>query len=145
MPTALDIVWCRFPHQELGLHPGPKVRPALVRAVYFYGKDRATVLIEVAYGSSKVDKSVAGRDLVIKNVEHMNCAGLPQATYFNLDRVVKLPWTTKWFIARPGKQTPIVGHLHPISELRLERLAAHRRRQAEVQKARQGIDTTEGG
>lgn len=144
MPTARDIVWCRFPHQEMGLYPGPKARPALVRAVYFYGKDRATILVEVAYGSSKLDRSVSGRDLIIKNVEHMNCAGLPQATFFNLDRAVKLPWTNKWFVARPGKQTPIVGHLHPISELRLERLAAHRRRVEEIRKNREGIDTGDG-
>jgi len=125
MPTMLDVVWCRFPEQENPKQPGPKPRPALVRAVYMY-RDHSRVALEVTYGTSKVSR-IGVLDLQISNAEEMAFAGLPQATGFRLDKTATLPWCEEFFIPRDGQKSPIVGHLHDRSIAQLEALKVARR------------------
>ena len=54
--------------------------------------------VEVAYGTSKLDK-FSNLDLYVANFNEMREAGLPQATIFMLDRTLILPWATEWFAA----------------------------------------------
>lgn len=112
IPTALDVVWCRFPFTEIPDQPGPKERPALVRSVK-RTKD-GFIYVEVCYGTSKLNQS-SGCDLYVGNMREMALAGLPQATAFQLNRCVTLPWAEDFFATRAGHQTPVVGHLGPTS------------------------------
>lgn len=108
VPTALDIVWCRFP--ELGLNPGPKCRPALVRSVALT-EGHKHAFVEVCYGTSKLKSDLHPDDLIIQNAAQLNLLGLPQATRFELSKTIWLPWASEFFEARKGCKTPIIGHL----------------------------------
>jgi hypothetical protein len=121
----LDIVWCNFPEQEKPKEPGPKPRPALVRAVYFY-HNQTRVAVEVAYGTSKISR-LHQLDLQISNHEAMMDAGLPQATGFRLSKIAKLPWAAEFFVPREGSTALIIGHLNAQSIAQLETLKVLRR------------------
>ena len=107
LPSALDIVWCRFPFDEDPSQPGPKQRPALVRQVLRKGN---VFYIEVTYGTSNTAR-MSNRGLYIANHREMVTAGLPQATLFQLDRLKTLPWAEEWFCKREDGTGPIVGRL----------------------------------
>jgi hypothetical protein len=126
IPTALDVVWCRFPQDEWPDKPGPKERPALVRAVGLYDK-QTKAAVEVTYGTSKIT-SAHILDLQICNCEEMAASGLYQATAFVLDRTILLPWAQEFFAVRDGYKTPIVGHLPASAVAQLEALKVERRR-----------------
>lgn len=127
-PVPLDVVWCSFPFED---KKAVKDRPALVRSLAFYAS-QTKLLVEVAYGTSKLRADTRDLDLVISNNEAMQCAGLPQATRFDLDRCLKLPWVKEFFPCREGYTTPIIGHLSPQTVEQLEWLKAIRKRTAQV-------------
>ena len=122
-PGTLDVVWCHFPIVEFPDSPGPKPRPALVRQVLNRNGD---IFVQVCYGTSKVS-NYSNRDLYVANAEDMVYAGLPQATIFQLDRLVYLPWAEEWFGVRTEHSTPIVGHLSQRSTEYLRYLIEHHR------------------
>ena len=107
-PTALDIVWCRFPFIEDPNNPGPKPRPGLVRRVL--RKDQH-IYVEVSFGTSN-PKRYSERDLYIANFNDMAECGLPQATLFLLDRTVILPWAEEWFSKCEDGSGPVIGQLN---------------------------------
>jgi hypothetical protein len=127
IPTSLDVVWCRFPLEELPEKPGPKERPALVRAVYLYDK-QTKAAVEVTYGTSRIETKIHYRELQISNCEEMAASGLYQATVFVLDKTVLLPWAKEFFAARDGYKSPIVGHLPQSAISQLEALKVMRRK-----------------
>lgn len=127
IPTSLDVVWCRFPQDEYPDAPGPKERPALVRAVGLYDK-QTKAAVEVTYGTSKIVNGLHDLELQICNCEDMAASGLYQATVFVLGRTITLPWASEYFVAREGYKTPIVGHLPQTAVSQLEALKIMRRR-----------------
>lgn len=125
MPVMLDVLWCLYPEQEAPERPGPKPRPALVRAVALYHQQQR-VAVEVVFGTSKMSK-LHQLDLKIANIEEMAIAGLPQNTGFRLSRSLWLPWCSEFFVPREGKRTPIIGRLGDRSQMQLEALKVMRR------------------
>lgn len=116
-----DIVWCRFPEDLMNPKPGPKPRPGLVRAVR-KKKDTGDIWISVTYGTSKLKTESRPLDLFVTNAEDMVTAGLPQATRFDLDACVTLPWASEFFVIRNMYKTPVVGRLADRSRARLVKL-----------------------
>lgn len=113
-PKPGDIVWCRFP-EDLGSHPAPKPRPALVLAV---GRIDGETAVEVAFGTSrKTNRLYAGEFAVSSSDgDAYRTAGLSYPTKFNLSKTIQLPYTSDWFAVAPGApfgQTPKLGLLHP--------------------------------
>jgi len=102
-----------------------------VRSLQLYAQ-QTKLLVEVTYGSSKIKPNRREVDLIIANYEEMIAAGLPQATRFDLDRNITLPWCKEFFPCREGDSTPIVGHLAPRSVEQLERLKGIRARASAV-------------
>lgn len=127
LPRALDIVWCRFPLNEAMSKPGPKSRPALVRSV-FLNRAHTWARVEVTYGTSNTKNDTRLLDLIIQNATDLAEMGLPQATRFDLDRTVILPWSAEFFEPRAGYETPIIGHLNHSAVAQLEALKVLRRR-----------------
>lgn len=120
IPKSLDVVWCRFPELSPDT-PGPKCRPGIVRSVEL-GRQQTVARIEVCYGTSKLKKDLYPYDLFVENLSQLNLLGLPQATRFELDRTVKLPWAKEFFEPRDGSKTPIIGRLSPYEIGQLETL-----------------------
>lgn len=108
IPTALDIVWCRFPLVEDPDNPALKPRPALVRRVM---RKNDHVFVEVVYGTSNRSR-YSDLDLYVANFVDMMECGLPQATIFTLGRTVILPWAEEWFSKREGGTGPVIGRLN---------------------------------
>ena len=120
LPRGLDIVWCRFP--ELGVDgPGPKPRPALVRTVSLT-EGHVAGYVEVCYGTSRMNSDLHAHDLIIANAAQLNLLGLPQATRFDIDKLVTLPWASEFFEPRPGSKTPIIGRLSDLEIAQLDTL-----------------------
>jgi hypothetical protein len=121
-PRAGDIVWCRFP--ENLPHPGLKPRPALVLRV---GEHEGNTVVEVAYGTSRIDKLYAGEFAITpRDGAAYGDAGLSAPTKFDLGNTVELDFNDIWFAVPPGAphgQTPKLGILHP-SLVRRVRAAA---------------------
>lgn len=138
LPPVLGIVWCQFPHQEMPSKPGPKTRPALVRAVKV-NKAGTKAFVAVTYGTSKLKMLERPQDLFICNLTDMNLAGLPQATRFNLDnnRTIWLPWAKEFFTPREGYRDPLIGTLPPNIVTQLQVLIVNRRQMAAAQRAMQ--------
>lgn len=109
LPRVLDIVWCRFPTHDALDQPGPKMPPALVRSV-FLNKQHTRARVEVTYGSSKLKVDDRPQDLILQNATDLAEMGLPQASRFDLDLSLQLPWAAEFFEARPGQRSPIIGH-----------------------------------
>jgi len=104
VPPPASIVWCDFPENLAPKEPGPKARPALVfkvRHAEYPPRDRFNVL--VAYGTSNTKFDTRVYDFTIANWATLNLLRLPQATRFDLDRVVWLPWAKPFF--RPRQAT----------------------------------------
>jgi hypothetical protein len=92
-------------------------------------KDHSRAEIEVTYGTSKTKSdSRALLDLIVSNAAELALMGLPQATRFDLDLTIWLPWCSQFFIPRPGQPTPIMGHLTQTATMQLETLKVLRRK-----------------
>ncbi len=100
-PAPASIVWCAFPeHTDLG-KPGPKPRPALVFAVrYAQEPPDNRLMVQVAYGTSNLKSATRPWDFTIANYTTRMMLRLPQATRFDLDNVLWLPWARPFFVAR---------------------------------------------
>lgn len=111
-PGYGDIVWGRFP-ESIG-QPGPKCRPMLVLATMVNTNKTATyATIQVAYGTSKLktDRAFTKFHLSIQNASKLAKFRLPQATRFDLDHIIWLPWSSRWVEPREEGLTPIIGKL----------------------------------
>lgn len=115
-PSPGDIVWCHFlflPATE----PGPKPRPALVIGVRVLEDG---VALKVAYGTSQRTTSLRAGEFLIARDKHpvaFKQAGLAFDTKFDLNRVIELPWSERYFKVPPTinpayGQTPKMGSLH---------------------------------
>lgn len=121
----MDIVWCRFPEREAPGVPGPKSRPALVRAVALNDEETKGV-VNVTFGTGRL-KANRALDLQIQNFRSIEECGLEKATRFDLDRTIWLPWTVEFFGPAPGYTQTILGRLDPQSCMQLEALKVARR------------------
>jgi len=111
LPRPLDIVWCHFPIDEMPGVPAPRARPALVRCVLL-AQGHTHAFVEVTYGTSNLKIFQRRRvDLIIQNDSELCGMGLPQATRFDLERTVTLPWASEFFVGRTANQSPVIGHL----------------------------------
>lgn len=126
VPRQLDVVWCKFPLEEMPTKPGPKTRPGLVRSVML-SKDHTWAVVEVTYGTSKHTPQDMPLELHIYNSTELDKCGLPQATCFILSKTVKLLWGPDFFCEREDGTGPIIGHLSPTSLMQLEALKVARR------------------
>lgn len=68
-------------------------------------------LVKVVYGTSKLKTDTRPFDFTIMNYAQRLICRLPQATRFDLDKVVWLPWAEEYFRARPGDSTPVISVL----------------------------------
>lgn len=114
LPVPGDIVYCRFPQEEVG-KPGPKPRPALVTALVEL--DGGTPGVLAAYGTSqRVDELHSGEFAIAPaDGEPYRAAGLSHPTKFDLRKRVPLPYNDVWFQVPPRPafgQTPKMGTLH---------------------------------
>jgi hypothetical protein len=126
IPRPLDIVWCHFPEfQHDPSKPGPKPRPALVRAVRL-NSERTRAEVEVTYGTSRTKSFERPYDLIIANAEDRIAMGLPQATRFDLDLTIWLPWAEEWFKSRSHGQSAVIGSLTPKYRQMLAELTGRR-------------------
>jgi hypothetical protein len=115
LPAPLDVVWCRFPVDlDLG-NPGPKQRPGLVAKTALDADGCPTVL--VVYGTSNLKHATRKFDMFVENFRDMHEAGLYQATRFDMDRHLWLPWAEEFF-QPPSAQyaNPAIGHLSENSQ-----------------------------
>lgn len=105
VPAGPSIVWCNFPgHLNLG-EPGPKARPALVfKSRYAAEPPDGRFLVLVAYGTSKLKVGKRPHDFVIGNQTLMDALRLPQATRFDLDNMLWLPWAREFFCSRAPEE-----------------------------------------
>jgi hypothetical protein len=129
LPAPFDIVWCAFPeHLDLG-KPAPKMRPGLVITNALRGKDELP-FVQVIYGTSNLKQQQRRHDFFVTNYQEMYDAGLHQATRFDLDRILWLPWAVEFFKPVSSQYAdPTMGHL---SDRMLRRaghiLSEHQRR-----------------
>lgn len=110
MPTAFDVVWCKFPYRQHGTGPGPVARPCLVRQsfisdVQINGKQYPVGWIEVVYGTKQIDKFAAPRGLHVDSEDEKKACGLTEDTVFDLQESLKLPWSPVYFSSDGGKPT----------------------------------------
>lgn len=109
-PSPFDIVTCYFPEQDPAPGASPKLRPALVINVY-RGKSSGAFACDVVFGSTHLKLTTRLGDLVIQNAADLAVIGLPRATRFDLDRPLRLPWSTEFFDTWRGYKTPRIGAL----------------------------------
>ena len=105
--------------------PGPKPRPAIVRAV-FINRQTSRASIEVAFGTSKKTGKLYRGEFLVGSPSGMTSAGLDLPTKFDLGRTVRLPWTRQYFIIKPGNSRLVMGSLHPTDVLALRQAAKAR-------------------
>lgn len=110
-PAPASVVWCNFPKIPK-LDPGPKARPALVFAVRHADTppgDR--LLVKVAYGTSQLKTMTRPHDFAIGNARVLNQLRLFQATRFDLDQILWLPWAKPFFVSRDSGRfaTPVLS------------------------------------
>lgn len=110
IPAPLSIVWCAFPDHIAPEKPGPKNRPALVLSVRYADNPPADRhVVRVVYGTSNLKSGQRPYDFIISNYGTRLICRLPQATRFDLDQVVWVPWAKPYFICREGQLSPIVS------------------------------------
>ena len=125
-PQAYDIVYGCFPFEEDPGEPG-KPRPCLVLSTKLIDGDVPYVVLQVAYGTSKITRSLERYNRVdylrVHNYEALDRAGLSKDTLFVLARIKRLMWSQEWFPTIPNFGTPIMGRLTEahITELQLLR------------------------
>lgn len=79
-------------------------------------------IVQVIYGTSKPKMQQRPHDFFVMNYQEMYEAGLHEATRFDLDRILWLPWSSDFFVPISAQySSPVVGHL---SE-RMVRLLGH--------------------
>ena len=101
IPAPASVVWCNFPTDVAPGVPGPKPRPALVFKVrYADDPPRDRFYVQVAYGTSVLKLGKRPFDFTIANALALSMTRLPQATRFDLDRVLWLPWARPFFETR---------------------------------------------
>ena len=101
VPAPASIVWCNFPEHLAPDVPGPKSRPALVfKARYATKQPDGRFLVQIAYGTSKMKTGKRPHDFRVSNAATLDILRLPQATRFDLDNVLWLPWAKPWFEPR---------------------------------------------
>jgi hypothetical protein len=130
LPAPYDIVWCRFP-DNLNLDaPGIKDRPALVLQTA-HSSPGFRPEVRVIYGTSNLKTATRPFDFFVKNLWEMDEAGLAQATRFDLDRVLWMPWASEFFMS-PGPRypSPVMGSLSENSRRLLGFVIEERRRRA---------------
>jgi hypothetical protein len=111
LPAPYDIVWCAFPEGLEFDVPGPKMRPALILQTGLSDPGFCPE-VRVVYGTSKLKKDKRRHDLFVENYQDKYDAGLFQATRFDLERIILLPWATDWFVSPgPHYPTPVMGSL----------------------------------
>jgi hypothetical protein len=109
-------VWGHFPFLP-ATEPGPKPRPALIVGVRTF-EDGVTV--QVAYATTQRTSSLRTGEFLIAKDKHsvaFKQAGLAFDTKFDLNKVIELPWTDRYFKVPPTPnpafgQTPKMGSLH---------------------------------
>lgn len=126
-PAPYDVVWCNFPLVEEPYFPAPKARPALVRQA-FQDQD-GNPWVHVVYGTSKRPYSSRPQDFAIVTLPEMEVCGLSQATRFELDRQLELPWSEEYFGCLPGQPTPVIGHVPDYEVRKLQMQVAYWQRQ----------------
>lgn len=111
LPAPFDIVWSHFPEALALDKPAPKSRPALVLQTAV-SEPGFCPEVRVAYGTSNLKLATRKNDLFVQNYEDMSVAGLYQATRFDLDNIIWLPWAEEWFVP-VGRQysSPVMGRL----------------------------------
>lgn len=110
LPVPYEIVWCRFPHHDTFGNPGPYPRPALVRNTATLPDGSAQV--EVVYGTTNLKLQKRPFDLFVTKMSEMDACGLFNATRFDLDCVIWLPWNDQWFdVLDPHYASPVIGKL----------------------------------
>ena len=122
LPRPGDVVWCRFPFREMPGKPGPKPRPAVVRAV-FLDRHTSRSSIEVAFGTSKKTDRLYKGEFLVATRSGRRAAGLDRATKFDLGRTVRLPWAIQFFTVIPGGDSLLMGSLHPTDVMVLRQAA----------------------
>jgi hypothetical protein len=126
-PSPGDIVWCHFPFLP-ATEPGPKPRPALVVGVRVLEDG---VAVRVAYATTRRTTTLRSGEFLITKDKHpvaFKQAGLAFDTKFDLNRVLELPWSERYFkvpptVNRAYGQTPKMGSLHASMSRAL--IAAH--------------------
>jgi PemK-like, MazF-like toxin of type II toxin-antitoxin system len=119
-PAPGDIVWCHFPFLPATgteIERGPKPRPALIVGVRTYENG---VTVQVAYATTRRTSSLRSGEFLISKDKHpvaFKQAGLAFDTKFDLNKVIELPWTDRYFKVPPMPnpafgQTPKMGSLH---------------------------------
>jgi hypothetical protein len=68
-------------------------------------------VVRVVYGSSKLKSDKRPFDFSISNYGTRLICRLPQATRFDLDQVVWLPWAKPFFVPRENDSTPVISVL----------------------------------
>jgi hypothetical protein len=115
VPAPASIVWCCFPTDLAPGVPGPKARPALVFKVRYVDDPPGNrFYVQIAYGTSKLKPGRRPHDFSIANSATLDLIGLPQATRFDLDRILWLPWARPFFEPRHPEErfaTPTVSVL----------------------------------
>ena len=124
IPRSLDIVWCKFPELDIA-KPGPKRRPGLIRSVSL-NKTHTKASVEICYGTSKLKRDLFPLDLFIENDARLTDLGLAQATRFELDRTLFLPWAKEFFEPKDGAL--IIGRLGDREIFRLRALIERRKK-----------------
>lgn len=115
IPAPASIVWCNFPEHVAPGVPGPKARPGLVFKVrYADNPPGQRFYVQIAYGTSNMKTGKRPNDFRIANAATLDVLRLPQATRFDLDNMLWLPWARPFFNARRPEErfaTPTVSVL----------------------------------
>jgi len=96
--------------------------------------------VQVVYGTSKLKTQTRPNDFFVVNYQEMYEAGLHEATRFDLDRILWLPWSEEFFAPISADySSPVIGHL---SE-RMTRLLGHVLSEHQVRKKPRNDNETE--
>lgn len=127
LPTAADVVLCRFPENLARPAPGPKPRPAILLQVFPPApKAPGVYRVKVCYATSnraKLYPSEIEITAAAHPVEHMS-AGLSADTKFDLAKVILLDYTDQWFAVPASPMYGPVPKLGTVHALTMPRLSA---------------------
>lgn len=125
LPTAADVVLCRFPEDLRKPAPGPKPRPAIVLKVFSpLEKAPTTYRVRVCFATSNRAR-LYPHEFEITRQAHpaeFESAGLSDDTKFDLLQELLLPYDSDWFALPTFQQfgaTPKLGTVHALSMTRL--------------------------
>lgn len=121
-PAPGDIAWCWFPEAGTPIQPGRKPRPVFVIAS---DNDPLPLRLYVAYGTSRKLNNLFAGEFCITPDDGVafEVSGLNYPTKFNLAKAVVLPYQAPWFTLAPGKQSSILGKIHPSLARRIQAAA----------------------